>query len=548
MCGIAGIVVKDNNRLKISDLKKMTDAIAHRGPDSEGFWLSEEQNIGLGHRRLSIIDLSKESDQPMQSTCGNFVIIFNGEIYNYIELKEDLISKGEVFSTNSDTEVLLKLYILEKEKCLSKLDGMWAFAIWDKSEKSLFCARDRFGEKPFHYYNDEKGFYFASEMKALWEAGIPKVKNENMFELFEKNGSIHNPKNLRETFYKNIFRLEHSHWMKINENNQLIIQRYYDIPWENQNFTGSFDDAQKKFNKLFNESLQRRLRSDVKVGTSLSGGLDSSSIVSIIAKENKNLIAFSARFNGFKKDESYFIDQIIKQNEIRGISVYPNGDEMYNDFKKLCYHQEEPFGSASIYAQYCVQSLAKENNVTVLIDGQGADEILGGYIFYYNSFIKRLNSIQKYSLNNIKEQWRYIDFHGHLKGWKKFIYKYCFIFLFDKKEKTNSLNKMLYDSTMNGPLQDLLRYADRNSMANHREIRLPFLSKDLVEFCFSLPDNYKLKMGWTKYILRKSFENDLPNEVCWRKEKVGFETPQASWLEKFNNDNWNEIMIKEFSK
>jgi asparagine synthase (glutamine-hydrolysing) len=548
MCGIAGIVVKDDNHLKISDLKKMTDTIAHRGPDSEGFWISDEQNIGLGHRRLSIIDLSSDSDQPMHSSCGNYVIVFNGEIYNYLELKQELISQGELFSTNSDTEVLLKLYSLEKEKCLSKLDGMWAFAIWDKKEKTLFCARDRFGEKPFHYYQNEDTFYFASEMKALWAAGVPKLINDKMLSLYKKNGAIHNPDQLNETFYKNIFRLEHSHWMKTNSNGELIIQKYYDIDWKNQSYDGTFEEAQLKFEMLFSESLKRRLRSDVKVGTSLSGGLDSSVIVTNIAKKTKELLTFSARFKGYKKDESIYIDEIINKTGVKGVSVYPNGDGMFDEFDKLCFHQEEPFGSASIYAQYKVQQLAKDNDVTVLIDGQGADEILGGYIFYYNSHIKRLNSLKKFTLENIKEQWRYIDFHGHLKGLKKNIYKYFFIFLKQKNTKTEPLNKLLYDSTMKGPLQDLLRYADRNSMAHNREIRLPFLSKDLVEFCFSLPDDYKLKMGWTKFIMRKTFDKNLPSNVCWRKEKVGFETPQESWLNKFETHNWSEIMLKEFTK
>jgi asparagine synthase (glutamine-hydrolysing) len=548
MCGIAGIVVKDDNHLKISDLKKMTDTIAHRGPDSEGFWISDEQNIGLGHRRLSIIDLSSDSDQPMHSSCGNYVIVFNGEIYNYLELKQELISQGELFSTNSDTEVLLKLYSLEKEKCLSKLDGMWAFAIWDKKEKTLFCARDRFGEKPFHYYQNEDTFYFASEMKALWAAGVPKLINDKMLSLYKKNGAIHNPDQLNETFYKNIFRLEHSHWMKTNSNGELIIQKYYDIDWKNQSYDGTFEEAQLKFEMLFSESLNRRLRSDVKVGTSLSGGLDSSVIVTNIAKKTKELLTFSARFKGYKKDESIYIDEIINKTGVKGVSVYPNGDGMFDEFDKLCFHQEEPFGSASIYAQYKVQQLAKDNDVTVLIDGQGADEILGGYIFYYNSHIKRLNSLKKFTLENIKEQWRYIDFHGHLKGLKKNIYKYFFIFLKQKNTKTEPLNKLLYDSTMKGPLQDLLRYADRNSMAHNREIRLPFLSKDLVEFCFSLPDDYKLKMGWTKFIMRKTFDKNLPSNVCWRKEKVGFETPQESWLNKFETHNWSDIMLKEFTK
>lgn len=556
MCGISGIL-KFNKFVSLETIKQMTDSIAHRGPDGEGQWVNKTSKIGLGHRRLSILDLSDTAGQPMHSSCGRYTIVFNGEIYNYLELKKTLEDNGEIFQTTSDTEVLLRLYILNKEACLNELDGMWAFAIWDEQDQTLFCARDRFGEKPFHYYIDENGFYFASEMKALWAIGIPKIKNQKLFDLFESEGAIHDPNALNDTFYQGIYRLEHSHWMKIDVNGNTETNRYYDIDWTKQDYKGNVDDAAKEFKRLFLQSLERRFRADVKVGTSLSGGLDSSSIVcnmtQFLGKGNVTPLTFSARFEGFKKDEGYFIEKVIEKTGVEAHYTWPNGKEMYNDFEKLCFHQEEPFGSASIYAQYRVQQIAKEKGVTVLIDGQGADEVLAGYLIYYFHYMKHLQKKNLlFSKRRKKEQDSFVDFHTPHKGVKAKLIKWSFYY--DLKQKMNiikygkgkSLNEELYTSTMRGPLQDLLRYADRNSMAHSREVRLPFLNKELVEFCFSLPDDYKLNLGWTKFVLRKSFDAILPNEICWRKEKVGFEPPQNEWLENFSQKDWKKLMLEKY--
>jgi asparagine synthase (glutamine-hydrolysing) len=556
MCGISGIL-KFNSHTSLEEIKKMTDAISHRGPDGEGQWVNENAKIGFGHRRLSILDLSDAGSQPMHSICGRYTMVFNGEIYNYLELKADLEKQGEVFTTSSDTEVLLRMYILQKEACLNELDGMWAFAIWDELEQQLFCARDRFGEKPFHYYKDGNGFYFASEMKALWAAGVPKIKNKTMFALFEKEGAIHNPSAINDTFYQSIFRLEHSHWMKIDALGKIEIHRYYDIDWTKQDYKGSVEDAALEFKRLFNISLERRFRSDVKVGTSLSGGLDSSSIVcnmtKFLGKDNISPYTFSARFEGFKKDEGYFIEKVIEKTGVEAHYTWPNGQEMFDDFERLCYHQEEPFGSASIYAQFRVQQIAKEKGVTVLIDGQGADEILAGYLIYYSHYMKNLQKKNFiYSRKRKKEQDKFVEFHTPHKGIKELLIKFSFYYDIRQKlsilkhGKGKSLNEELYLSSMKGPLQDLLRYADRNSMAHSREVRLPFLNKELVEFCFSLPDEFKLQLGWTKFIMRKSFNDILPTEICWRKEKVGFEPPQNEWLKDFNSTNWKEIMMENY--
>ncbi|AEA42728.1 asparagine synthase (glutamine-hydrolyzing) [Fluviicola taffensis] len=555
MCGISGIVSFTPSDKFVSEIKLMTDSIRHRGPDGEGHWIDEKNQVALGHRRLSIIDLSEKGKQPMHY-LDRYTITFNGEIYNYIELKQQLTEAGYSFTSDTDTEVLLALFDQKKEACLQDLDGMFSFAIWDAKDETLFCARDRFGEKPFHYCFHDNQFYFASEMKALWAASIPKKKNDRLFTHFEKTGSVHLPENINETFYEAIWRLEHGHWMKVKPDGSHEIQKYYDIDWKKQDCKLNFQDACIEFNRLFQLSLTRRFRSDVPVGTSLSGGLDSSSIVCNMKpyahQQQVTPLTFSARFKDFKKDEGYFIEKVIEKTGFESYNTWPTGMEMASDIEQLCFHQEEPFGSASIYAQYRVQLLAKEKNVTVLIDGQGADEILAGYINYYSDYLQSLfHEKPFFSRKRIKEQHRFIDFHTPHTGLKKALIKRLNYYEVKGKIKPNKavkrLNEHLYNSTMRGPLQDLLRYADRNSMAHSREIRLPFLFHELVEFCFSLPDEFKLKLGWTKYIMRVTFEEVLPEEICWRKEKVGFEPPQNEWLENAGiNASWRSYLLNKF--
>lgn len=558
MCGIAGILLFESKEsISLASLKIMTDAIAHRGPDGEGQWVDPSNGIGLGHRRLSIIDLTDAGAQPMHY-IGRYSITFNGEIYNYIELRQELEQKGIVFHTHTDTEVLLALYHLEGEACLNRLDGMWAFAIWDSEKKELFCARDRFGEKPFFYYQDNKGFYFASEMKALWALGVSKEVAPEMKTIFETQGVAFDSSKMEQSYYKNIYKLEHSHWLRITAEGDKKKQRYYDINWKKQDFKGTIDDAIIEFERLFLISLKRRCRADVPVGTSLSGGLDSSSIVCNMAKwQGQGSISahtFSARFEGFKKDEGNYIEKVIEKTGVIPHATWPTGDEMYRDFEKLCWYQEEPFGSASIYAQYRVQQMAKEHGITVLIDGQGADEILAGYNIFYHEYMDYMHYKWPFwSFDRIKEQHKYIDYFYFSSSFKKSLSKLFFKLEIKGKlkkilRKTSlfSLNQSLYHQTMNGGLQELLRFADRNSMAHGREIRLPFLNHELVEFCFSLPDTYKLHLGWTKYIMRKAFDPILPPEIAWRREKVAFETPQSEWLSFFEEQDWTKLMNKYY--
>lgn len=572
MCGIAGFITSNPSELSMDRLKKMTDIIAHRGPDGEGHWISEDGKVGLGHRRLSIIDLSHEADQPMHF-MERYSIVFNGEIYNYVELKENLIKEGYTFKTQSDTEVLMAMYDKYKENCLSYLDGMFSFIIYDKKENIAFCARDRFGEKPF-FYNYKKGkyFYFGSEMKCLWEGGTPKVINNRMLFNYLSFGYLDNPSDLSETFFENCTRLPHGHFIKINMDTlEITIQKYYDIEWQNINHAITVEQAKEKFHELFYTSVSRRLRSDVPVGSSLSGGLDSSLVVSIIDElkkgSNQKQSTFSAVFPGFKKDERKFMDFVIERTNVSPNFITPSDEGLIEDIEKLSFHQEEPYGSASIYAQYCVMKLAKEKNVTVLLDGQGADEILAGYHFYYNSFFNELkitnpkeyqkqfniyknlhidNSINGISKKTLGDHVRSVSpalvkpiktIRNQFKQFANPVFNTDFYNtykseVFETRGNTsNSLNESLYNSTIgSGSLQQLLRYADRNSMAHSREVRLPFLFHELVEFLFTLPADFKIHDGWTKWIMRETFPI-LPDPIRWRKDKIGYEPPQKNWME-----------------
>lgn len=569
MCGIAGIINKNTREVTNARLKQMTDAISHRGPDGEGQWISEDGQVGLAHRRLSIIDLSEHANQPMHY-MGRYSIVFNGEIYNYVELKETLLKQGFSFQTSSDTEVLMALYHRDKEKSLELLDGMFAFVIYDNEEKTVFCARDRFGEKPFHYYYEEgKCFLFASEMKALWAGGVARNVSESMLYNYMKFGLLANPDDQAETFFKGIKRLEHSHYIKFNTITlKAEIKRYWDIDLGKKSNL-SIEDACETFRDLFFTSVKRRLRSDVPVGSSLSGGLDSSLVVCVIDALNSgkqiNQKTFSAQFPGFERDEARFQQIVIDRTHADAYFTFPDADVMLKEIDKVCYHQEEPFGSSSIMAQYEVFRLAKDKNVTVLLDGQGADEILAGYHFYYKYFFLELEKNKHLA----KKQWdSYIALHGDnkvngiLQKDIKYKLRNSLPFVFDimkKVKKTvtdqkgdfnaeffavnkhsdfdfksnfHTLNAMLKQSTLGGSLQDLLRYADRNSMAHSREVRLPFLSHELVEFIYSLPATYKINDGWNKYIMRKAFDHVLPSQITWRKDKIGYEPPQKQWMQR----------------
>jgi len=581
MCGIAGIISLDPSFVSAGRIKKMTDTLVHRGPDAEGHWVNS--TVALGSRRLSIIDLSNTGNQPMHY-LDRYTIIHNGEIYNYLELKEELQKKGYSFFSRTDTEVIAAAYNCWGEECVDQFDGMFAFAIWDEKEKELFAARDRFGEKPFFYFTDKEQFIFASEMKALWAAGVERKVNLKLLFNYLTIGYVDNPNISEETFFENISKLPAASCLQLspeesfrtNSNLQPLITNYWDIETENENKKITDAEAIEKFGSLFQQSVKRRLRSDVPVGTSLSGGLDSSSIIStlhsltthnsssssvVLAKEG--LTAFSSVFPGFEKDESEFAKLVADKYSLKHFTTTPDVTSLQNDLEKLFYYQEEPFSSASIYAQYKVYELAKQHGIKVLLDGQGADETLAGYHKYYKWYWQELFRKRELSSSHELQAAKELGITESF-GWKNRVAalfpEFATIFLerqyllnalrhedltkdftrLQSKEayyitpEIFTLNGVLYFNTCMHGLEELLRYADRNSMANSREVRLPFLNHELVEFIFSLPASFKIRKGWTKWLLRETMKDKLPAEITWRKDKTGFEPPQQLWMQNNN--------------
>ncbi|MBL7741710.1 MAG: asparagine synthase (glutamine-hydrolyzing) [Chitinophagaceae bacterium] len=562
MCGIAGIIQTDPRSFNTGHIKNMTDSLSHRGPDGEGIWQNVSGHVLLGHRRLAIIDTSDAAAQPMHY-LDRYTIIHNGEIYNYLELKEDLQKKGYSFRTSSDTEVILAAFDHYYDECIEHFDGMFAFAIWDEEEQELFAARDRFGEKPFYYLFNGQDFVFASEMKALWSAGIVRKPNLQMLFNFITIGYTDNPQRPEETFFENVLKLPAASRLYYTPaSGELTIEKYWDLDLSVQHQKITDKEATEQFRHLFSSSVKRRLRSDVPVGMSLSGGLDSSSIAataSTLITSNASLTSFTAIFPGFEKDESAFASLMARNVNLPHQTAEISVNDFVHDWEKFLYYQEEPFGSASAYAQYKVYELAKQHHVKVLLDGQGADETLAGYNKYYKWYWQEL--FRKRKLTRSKE----LPAARDMGVSEKFTYKNIIAALFpdiasvilekqylaravrhedlthdfihlQSKEAyystpdTFDLNGALYFNTSIHGLEELLRLADRNSMAHGREVRLPFLQHELVEFVFSLPAQFKIRNGRTKWVLRQSMKDNLPQEIVFRKDKTGFEPPQKEWM------------------
>lgn len=561
MCGIAGIISSNSQLTSKHRLVSATQCLRHRGPEAESIWINDENTIALGHLRLSIIDLSEKAAQPMRY-LDRYCIVHNGELYNYLELKQQLRQKGYRFNSDSDTEVIVAAYDAYKEKCLQQFDGMFAFAIWDEKEKQLFAARDRFGEKPFFFFKDEEQFLFASEMKSLWSLGVEKRVNRSLLYNFLTIGYTGNPGDPQETFFENVVKLPAASFVVFSlKKNETQIEKYWQHYPEQKAI--SQQDAIEQFQDLFTESIRKRLRSDVEIGTSLSGGLDSSSIVAFCNTQPADHYThkcFTASFRDFEKDELPFAEKVAKQFGLEHFIVEINEHEVVDLMTQVMHHQEEPIGSASALAQYKVFQTAKQNGVTVLLDGQGADEMLAGYTKYYKWFwqqlyrskqLKSSREIAAAKALGVQEHFglknriaaRYPEFAAGILQTQKS--KKAFHhpdldrdFAFSNKQNLYyatpaqfDLNGALYFNTFVNGLEELLRFADRNSMAHAVEVRLPFLSHQLVEFLFSLPAELKIHNGWTKWLLRKSTEKKLPDEIAWRKDKRGFEPPQKKWME-----------------
>lgn len=561
MCGIAGIIQKKTSSMDLNaSMLQMLQKIQHRGPDGEGIFM--ETSLALGHRRLAILDLSKDGIQPMHSACGNHIIVFNGEIYNYLEIKSELIQKGHQFSSKTDTEVILQAYQEWGEACVQHFNGMWAFAIWDRKKNILFCSRDRFGVKPFYFINHPQHFIFCSEIKGLThflKQNLARTDAVVDYLLTSKTDHEHG------TFFHGIDKLPASHNMHYDLNTHtLTIKRYYELKKKNAIIT--VDD----YMHTLEDAIALRLRSDVEVGTCLSGGLDSSSIAAIASalyqKESHHTFsAITAISEQVSNDESHYAQQVVNYCGLNWICTKPTYDDFQKTLKEIVYTQEEPFSSPSIVMQYYVMLAAKNAQIPVLLDGQGGDETLLGYSRYLAS-----HALDEYHKNGMKGLFQGIHrihehntrlgilktaqyfFGTHLPHLRYHIHRLEHRYLSQQhlrmpkhlghyaKAAKNlfDLQKLEIESTN---LPGLLRFEDKNAMAHSIETRLPFLDYRVVELALSLPFESKIHQGWTKHLLRKGIEKKLPTDIVWRKNKLGFEAPEQIWLAKHQSTMLQQI-------
>ena len=421
MCGISVIIDAPNQPIRADEIQAMTDAVAHRGPDGEGFWT--KKNIAFGHRRLAILDLEPaRGQQPMKYLNDRYVIIHNGEIYNYLEIRQLLISKNYNFSTQTDTEVIAAAYDCWGEACLAHFNGMWAFVIFDNQKNTVFAARDRFGVKPLYYYQKNTKFYLASEIKQFTTtSGWQPILNETIALDFLQHG-LKNHSN--DTFFEEVKTLPAAHFLIYNiDNQQFKIKKYYDLSEKSaEKSTKNFESAKEKFTHLLSDAVRLRLRSDVKIGTALSGGLDSSAVTALATGLlGVPTATVSACFPNQENDETLYIHSVTAFLETTNYPAFPCWEEMKKEMQNLIWQQDEPIGSASVFAQSEVFRMAKKQGLTVMLGGQGADEILGGYDAFLRPYFK--NMFQKNLLRAIFSVANYARLHrlnwSQLVGYQK---------------------------------------------------------------------------------------------------------------------------------
>ena len=550
MCGISGIVNKNFLAVNHEMIKGINDLAVHRGPDGEGFFFGE--HFALGHRRLAILDLSRDGDQPMRY-LEKYVITFNGEIFNYVEIREQLLLDGYRFSSKTDTEVILCAYDKWGPGCVERLDGMWAFCLYDKQKDILFCSRDRFGIKPFYYSDLPQKFIFGSEIKqVLAGRGGSAVANMHAVRDFLIEGySDHT----RETFFEGVYALAAGHNLVYSLKSHTFEEfRYYALAAQADLMALDEQSATERFGAELKRSVACRMRSDVKVGTCLSGGLDSSTVASLSsilyhAASPERFQAVHATSGVGKMDESGYARDLARKCDIDLVVIEPGVDEFMKAIDEVVYYQEEPFATPSIFMQYFVFQKAKQIGCKVMLDGQGGDEILLGYERYFSAYlrsipwrdaIRELFCIRNNSRLSLAEVLGYFLYFSISririsKLRRKFSYiKPEYLFRFPNVGKLNKgyrnirdMQKMEIESFQ---LPHLLRYEDRNSMRHSIEARLPFLDHKVVEAAFGMNNRFKIKDGWTKYVLRVAMAGLVPEHILWRKVKLGFPAPEAAWI------------------
>ena len=509
MCGIAGII---GNGIQKTEIEEMLVSIAHRGPDARGVYKDNGFAV-LGHNRLSIIDLSQEADQPFNDLTGRYHLSFNGEIYNYKELRTEIGTKY-AFRTSSDTEVLLAAYILWGKSCLERLNGMFAFAIWDSKEKKLFAARDRFGVKPFYYNYTNKKFLFASEIKAIRRVNRVGA-NEKVWANYLCFGSYGSPS---ETFYKDIEQLPGGHFIEFKDS-KLSIEKWYDFPEQIRNISNnhSVKQIKEKYLELLIDSIRLRFRADVELGFNISGGIDSSLLLALVNDYNssKKISAFTFYTGDKRYDELPWVERIIRQTGNPLEKVKLSAGEVPEYTKLLSDVQEEPFGGIPTIAYSKIFEKANRSGIKVLMDGQGMDEQWAGYDYYTSqneSLVQGTGKSSSFKPNVLER-----DFRNRAK---KPEYPTPF---------GSRIQNLQYRDLFYTKLPRALRFNDRISMMFSTELREPFLDYRLVELAFSLPDAMKINGRTHKYLLREIIKGFVPNKIS-EAPKRALQTPQREWL------------------
>ena len=620
MCGISGIINSGSHGFNVKDIKAMTDIVRHRGPDDAGYALIDKENnqflagdtdtpdyvyksdvpykpaanitafeqnnytIALGHRRLSILDLSAYGHLPMSYSNGRYWITYNGEIYNFNELKEELSSLGHQFISHTDTEVILAAYTQWGTDCLQKFHGMWAFGIYDTEAKEIFLARDRFGIKPLYYWmSPDKSLCFASEIKQFtalpgWQAIL---NNQRAFDYLIYNMTDHTD----ETMFSAVYHIPAGHYYKSSVSNintnaagKLSLVKWYQPKYKGSNI--SFDEAAASFEKHFKEAVKEHLVSDVQVGSALSGGQDSTAIVceinSLLKEEGKTDAqkTFSYCSADQKYNEKKWVDEVIKTIKVEAHYINENTEGAIEKALELVWYHDEPNQSQSELATYQVYKLAKEKNVKVLINGQGADEYLSGYEAFSN--FRWLQLLKKGKFKQLNYEIANSTTYSNPGRLATYIHLCYFMVpgfvrkFFSKKTKTyktltsiisldrlkakehhpydgmayksNSIFNIAHRQLLHIPLPKYLRYEDRMSMANSVEARVPFLDHRLVEFTTQLPADYLDGVGETKKILLYGLKNILPAVVLNRKDKIGFVTSEEEWVRRQFTPQFRQLL------
>ena len=569
MCGLAGVICHSGlDSQDVDRVKQMGRVQQHRGPDDQG--LFSDPVCALGHRRLAIIDLSSAGQQPFASEDGRYQLIYNGEIYNYIELRDELRSLGWTFSTQTDTEVLLKAYQAFGTACLERFNGMFAFVIYDTQKQTLFMARDRVGIKPLYYYAAEGSFYFASEIKALRLVlkQPPEVNYQTLFDYLVFNRTdIYD-----ETFLKQVKRIPKGCYA-IYDQGALKIERW----WDPDVFRHRCQDSQpdkisEKLDELLISAVTLRMRSDVPVGSCLSGGLDSSILVGILFDKYNvapDYPTFTASFKGHPIDETRYVDQLNRRFPFRNMRTFPTAQTARRQFARFVYFNDEPTTSPSYYSQFEVMRLARENGVTVLLDGQGGDENFAGYQYFHGFNLYGLLR-QKQIGCFARELAGIINRGQDISAYQTFLFQilpgplrkqlllaavpYIESDFFDQFIDRSRIYSEFFDAQglnhslvrhFQYKLEHLLRMEDRNSMAFSLEARVPYLDFRIIEYVLGLPADLKVRDGETKLLQKNTLGKYTVPEIINRRDKIGFGTPGDEWMQ---TRNWQTLTRQSYSE